>query len=265
MVPKAVRKQYLEVPAGEAFIGGDRIPVEAFFLSRSEVTNIAYREYTADLKRNGDSSALAIAMPDTAQWTTTIAFCEPLRVHYNSHPAYDNYPVVNVGQQAAAAYCTWLASKLNAIAPEGTSYVVRLPSRAEWVRAAQGSKGRSAYAWGGPYTRNSKGCFLANYRAEQGDTLEAAARFHDNADITAALTGTQYAGQKGHVFPRQHNATRSGQLVDRWGTPFWFHNNGPGKLEIRSAGPDKQLFTPDDIAHNPSPPGLGVTPESTAP
>mgnify|MGYP000847592271 FL=1 len=187
MVPKAVRKQYLEVPAGEAFIGGDRIPVEAFFLSRSEVTNIAYREYIADLKRNGDSSALAIAMPDTAQWTTTIAFCEPLRVHYNSHPAYDNYPVVNVGQQAAAAYCTWLASKLNAIAPEGTSYVVRLPSRAEWVRAAQGSKGRSAYAWGGPYTRNSKGCFLANYRAEQGDTLEAAARFHDNADITAPV------------------------------------------------------------------------------
>ena len=82
----------------------------------------------------------------------------------------------------------------------------------------------------------------------------------DNADITAALTGTQYAGQTGHIFPRQHNALRGGQLVDRWGTPFWFHANGPGKLEIRSAGPDKQLFTPDDISHNPSPPGLGVTP-----
>ena len=87
------------------------------------------------------------------------------------------------------------------------------------------------------------------------------ASFGDNADITAALTGTQYAGQKGHLFPRQHNALRSGQLVDRWGTPFWFHANGPGKLEIRSAGTDKQLFTNDDISHNPSPPGLGVTPE----
>lgn len=82
----------------------------------------------------------------------------------------------------------------------------------------------------------------------------------DNADITAALTGTQYAGQKGHLFPRQHNAIRGGQLVDRWGTPFWFHANGPGRLEIRSAGPDKQLFTPDDVSHNPSPPGLGATP-----
>lgn len=87
------------------------------------------------------------------------------------------------------------------------------------------------------------------------------ASFGDNADITAALTGTQYAGQKGHVFPRQHNAIRGGQLVDRWGTPFWFHANGPGQFEIRSAGPDRELFTPDDVAQNPSPPGLGVTPE----
>ena len=83
----------------------------------------------------------------------------------------------------------------------------------------------------------------------------------DNADITAALTGTQYAGQKGRVFPRSHPAIRGGQLVDRWGSPYWFHNNGPGKLEIRSAGPDKQLFTLDDIVRNPSPAGLGVTPE----
>lgn len=88
--------------------------------------------------------------------------------------------------------------------------------------------------------------------------------FGDNADITAALTGTQYAGQSGHVFPRQHNALRGGQLVDRWGTPFWFHANGPGRLEIRSAGPDRQLFTLDDVSRNPSPAGLGATPPEPA-
>jgi formylglycine-generating enzyme required for sulfatase activity len=185
-VPKAVRKQYLEVPAGEAFMGGDRVPVGAFFLSRSEVTNIAYREYIADLKRLGDTAALAIAMPDTAQWNTEYAFQEPLRLHYFSHPAYANYPVVNVSQQAAEAYCTWLAGKLNAIAPEGTSYAVRLPSRAEWVRAAQGELGRTAYSWGGPYTRNSKGCFLANYRAEAGEPGPEA-MVYSNVEITAPV------------------------------------------------------------------------------
>lgn len=187
-VPKTVRKQYLEVPAGEAVIASERKQVGTFFLSRTEVSNLEYREFTADLKRNGDELALAAALPDTAQWTTTFAFSEPFRVQYNSHPAYNNYPVVNVGQQAAVSYCTWLERKLNALAPEGTSYKVRLPSHSEWVRAAQGLKNAAPYTWGGPYTRNSKGCFLANYRAEQGDTLEAAARFHDNADITAPVT-----------------------------------------------------------------------------
>lgn len=81
----------------------------------------------------------------------------------------------------------------------------------------------------------------------------------DNADITAALTGTQYPGQKGHFFPRGHSAVRSGQLVDRWGSPYWFHPNSSSQMEIRSAGPDRQLFTGDDQVLNPSPSGLGVT------
>lgn len=81
----------------------------------------------------------------------------------------------------------------------------------------------------------------------------------DNADITAALTGTQYPGQKGHFFPRGHSAVRSGQLVDRWGSPYWFHPNSSSQMEIRSAGPDRQLFTGDDHVLNPSLSGLGVT------
>ena len=80
----------------------------------------------------------------------------------------------------------------------------------------------------------------------------------DNADITAALTGTE--GHKGRVFPPAHRSIRNGQLIDRWGVPYWFHPNSGNQMEIRSAGPDKQLFSPDDIVLNPSPSGLGVTP-----
>ena len=86
----------------------------------------------------------------------------------------------------------------------------------------------------------------------------------DNADITAALTGTQFPGQKGRVFPGQHRAVKNGQLVDRWGEPLWFHPNSGSSMEIRSAGPDKQLFTSDDILLNPSPAGFGVTPLGTS-
>jgi len=66
-----------------------------------------------------------------------------------------------------------------------------------------------------------------------------------NDDITAALTGT--GGHQGRVFPPNNPAIRDGKLVDRWGTPYWFHPESGTKMEIRSAGPDKDLFTSDDV------------------
>lgn len=79
----------------------------------------------------------------------------------------------------------------------------------------------------------------------------------ENADITAALTGSQ--GHQGRVFPPAHRAIREGEFIDRWGTPYWFHPNSGSQMEIRSAGPDRQLFTADDLVRNPSPDGLGVS------
>ncbi len=70
-----------------------------------------------------------------------------------------------------------------------------------------------------------------------------------NDDITAALTGT--GGHQGRVFPPNSPAIRDGKLVDRWGTPYWFHPESSTKMEIRSAGPDKDLFTGDDVIHKP--------------
>lgn len=85
-----------------------------------------------------------------------------------------------------------------------------------------------------------------------------------NEDITDAMTGGGDP-RRPRVFPSNHPSIRGGRLVDRWGTPFWFHPNSGTQMEIRSAGPDKQLFTADDIVRNPSPAGLGVTPVETNP
>jgi hypothetical protein len=79
----------------------------------------------------------------------------------------------------------------------------------------------------------------------------------DNSDIAAALVG---AGAEGVFLPRTAAALREGQLIDRWGTPYWFHPVSANLTEIRSAGPDRQLFTGDDLLINPSPAGLGATP-----
>jgi hypothetical protein len=67
----------------------------------------------------------------------------------------------------------------------------------------------------------------------------------ENADITEALLGKN---EKGLVaIPPDHPAIREGKIVDRWGTPYWFHPISGNVMEIRSAGPDKELFTGDDI------------------
>lgn len=93
--------------------------------------------------------------------------------------------------------------------------------------------------------------FLQIYSKAQGGNPAG-----DNSDITAAMTGTN--GHRGRVFPRNHPSIREGQIVDRWGTPYWFHPNSGHSMEIRSAGPDRQLFTQDDLVINPSPEGFGA-------
>jgi len=47
------------------------------------------------------------------------------------------------------------------------------------------------------------------------------------------------------IFDSQH------QLIDRWGTPLFFHAEAKGEYSIRSAGPDRQLWTADDLQRNP--------------
>jgi hypothetical protein len=67
----------------------------------------------------------------------------------------------------------------------------------------------------------------------------------DNADLVAALTGRN----RRHVVfvPPNHPALRAGLLVDRWGTPYHFHARSADAIDPRSAGPDRVLFTADDI------------------
>lgn len=67
-----------------------------------------------------------------------------------------------------------------------------------------------------------------------------------NEEIAAALRGrnrTQF-----RMLPDDHPAFNGqGQIVDRWGAPLFFHANARDRIEIRSAGPDRTMWTSDDI------------------
>mgnify|MGYP003340691952 CR=1 FL=1 len=70
-----------------------------------------------------------------------------------------------------------------------------------------------------------------------------------NEDWAAALRGQNPARER--FLPNHHVALNAdGKLVDRWGTPLFFHALGGGRFEIRSAGPDGKLWTADDLHRN---------------
>jgi hypothetical protein len=68
-----------------------------------------------------------------------------------------------------------------------------------------------------------------------------------NPEITAQLRGDN---------PRHINFINAdtgaridagGELVDTWGTPYFFHQISGTEMEIHSAGPDKIMWTSDDL------------------
>jgi hypothetical protein len=71
-----------------------------------------------------------------------------------------------------------------------------------------------------------------------------------NEEIAAALRGKNKAALR--ALPDTHRAFNDrGQLVDRWGTPLYFHAQARDRLEIRSAGPDRAMWTADDLHRLP--------------
>jgi gliding motility-associated lipoprotein GldK len=112
--------------------------------------------------------------PDTLTWLHdyVYSFNDPMTERYFWHPAYDNYPLVGVNWKQATAFCIWRSRYLESFLRKKNSAVAnefRLPTEAEWEWAARGGNTFSPYPWGGPYTRNDKGCFLANFKPLRGN------------------------------------------------------------------------------------------------
>lgn len=70
----------------------------------------------------------------------------------------------------------------------------------------------------------------------------------NNAEITAALNGRN-PGQVMFISNPEDGlrVNERGELVDNWGTPFFFHQISATAMEIYSAGPDRKLWTSDDL------------------
>lgn len=131
--------EMVPVPEGTVTVNGLQQQVAPFLIGRTEVTWDLYDAYRMD-----DSS------PAGADATTRPS--QPYGApDYNW--GHNGYPVISVTRNAAEQFCKWLSAK--------TGKTYRLPTEAEWVRAAElaagpGSTpaGREAMTW---HSGNAKG------------------------------------------------------------------------------------------------------------
>jgi gliding motility-associated lipoprotein GldK len=114
--------------------------------------------------------------PDTTVWIKDFSYSynEPMHNDYFWHQAYGEYPVVGVDWQQAKAFCAWRTLYKNSYIKsmkKGRDLTnnFRLPTEAEWEYSARGGLESATYPWGGPYTKNDRGCFLANFKPNRGD------------------------------------------------------------------------------------------------
>ena len=112
--------------------------------------------------------------PDTLCWVRDFAYTynDPYTMKYFSHPGFDDYPLVGVTWKQAKAFCNW-RSNLNQVFVsrfnDAPAHDFRLPTETEWEKAARGGRINTVYPWGSYYTRNQKGCFLANFKPLRGN------------------------------------------------------------------------------------------------
>jgi gliding motility-associated lipoprotein GldK len=134
-------------------------------------TAVKYRE----LKRSDVINRESIEVyPDTTVWIRDFSYSynEPMHNDYFWHDAYSEYPVVGITWKQANAFCQWRTIYKNGYQKSKSARNInkfRLPSEAEWEYAARGGLQGATFPWGGPYAKNDRGCFMANFKPLRGD------------------------------------------------------------------------------------------------
>ena len=143
--------QFVRVPPGDFIMGADdgeederpahRVQLDAYYISVYPTTNEQYAEFVNETGHPAPSVRDLPRFVTPAMETTFRELANAYSWRNGSPPRErGQHPVALVGYHDAMAYATWLSRKLDR--------AVRLPTEAEWERAARGGLELRRYPWG---------------------------------------------------------------------------------------------------------------------
>jgi formylglycine-generating enzyme required for sulfatase activity len=174
-----------------------KVILDAYWIDQTEVTNVMYAKCVADgvCKEPFDKSSFT-------------------RSSYYGNSKFNDYPVIYVDSNMAKSYCEWRGDKL--------------PSEAQWEKAARGTDGR-IYPWG-----DNIDCSFANYYWVSPDYLLWKTQHYCAGDTTRV--GSYEGGKSPYgLYDMIGN-------VSEWVADWDGARYEPNSLLINPIGPDTGVY-----------------------
>ncbi len=205
------------VPAGEFTMGGNdtgdvgsrpaqKVYLNAFYIDKFEVTNEMYDAcvYAVECRKphNGGSAT---------------------RNTYFPNPVFAKFPVLYVDWKMANAYCAWRGA--------------RLPTEAEWEKAARGKDAR-LYPWGNQEPdcnlANHAGCVADTTPVDQHEAGQSPFGIYGMSGNVWEWTSTLFKGYPYNADDGREDPTALGERIARGGSWHVFGgNSGNVRADIR--------------------------------
>ena len=160
-------KEYVKIMGGTYVIhpdSGKRIVMNEFYMSAFEVSNLKYRTFIGEVSNYMNQEEIRLLLPDTSKFNIIHPETKPLKKFYYSHQSFNHYPVVNISHYAATKYCEWLQEKIKKENP-GYEVSVKLPSKDQWIWAAQGGRSQAMFPWTNYFLHDKKGNKLCHFKS----------------------------------------------------------------------------------------------------